>query len=118
MLGTKSTISHKLKMEKLSEFVQNTFQNIAHLFGQKKIGYFRGEAKIDKKKVIINTLLYSPSCSGEYLQKVVIINKISKSITSLFIIFKDREVVDLLFVQFNLVPPVFVQSISSNPYLT
>ena len=36
MLSTKSTISHKLKISKLSNLMQNLFQKLAHLLGWKK----------------------------------------------------------------------------------
>ena len=41
MMNTKSTISQELKIANLSELVQNLFQTIAHLMGQKKFTTFK-----------------------------------------------------------------------------
>ena len=43
IFSTKMTISHKIKIAKIGKLMFHSFQNIAELFGPKKIAIFEGE---------------------------------------------------------------------------
>ena len=58
MLSTKSITSQKLKIAKLSESVQNPFQNIAHLMGQKSSNYSKNFERPFLEKLKIGKLIF------------------------------------------------------------
>ena len=70
IFNTKSTISQKLNMAKIGKLFSHRFQNIAHHFGQEKIGHFCsvylvkiGDFKYFEYK--INHILQTKNCKNQ-----------------------------------------------------